>query len=576
MKKRTIALIAILLAALLAACTEKTGYNTLLVRADSLMNLHPDSALHILESIAADSLKTRADRACHALLLTQARDKNYIVQADDSLIRTAVRYYDAHKDAAMQARAYYLWAGVYRDMNHCGEAINAYHQAADYAQKAKEEVLLGRIYNSAGYIYLNQGLKQNADSVFQLAEHLAMQQQDSCLWAEVMALRGRIQMESGTRNYKSAEQMMLRALSIAYSIKNKRIETGISATLSILYSRMNAGEKSLCYAKRYLMSQTDTSSNWRSFMLLGNAYFKMKEYDSATIYLHKGLINNQSHGIKSDIYMRLADIAKIKGNLESSIEYERLHSAYNDSIYQTKQDKEIIQAEKRLQATEQHKITHAFQSIRNIATIVSIALLILLYATWKYRRRMKISEQSHVRSESERQKLSDIYKRTKSQLQIKEQEIISLQKKLEQLNSQNIQKESLKKELDELITKRNALTKDAYEHSGIHFKMKQIIQECRKQDKSEYSLDDNDWQQLIAETDIRWENITLRLREHYNLTEEDIRICCLYLTDFPTSHLQYILQCSRDSVYRKGYVILEEKMGLSRKDTSLKEFLKGF
>ena len=44
MRKRTIALIAIL-TALLAACTEKTDYNTLLVRADSLMNLHPDSAL---------------------------------------------------------------------------------------------------------------------------------------------------------------------------------------------------------------------------------------------------------------------------------------------------------------------------------------------------------------------------------------------------------------------------------------------------------------------------------------------------------------------------------------------------
>ena len=42
MKKQTIALIAIL-TALLTACTETTGYNTTLVQADSLMNLHPDS-----------------------------------------------------------------------------------------------------------------------------------------------------------------------------------------------------------------------------------------------------------------------------------------------------------------------------------------------------------------------------------------------------------------------------------------------------------------------------------------------------------------------------------------------------
>lgn len=152
MRKRTIALIAIL-TALLAACTEKTDYNTLLVRADSLMNLHPDSALNILESISTESLKTKADRAYYALLLTQARDKNYIVQTDDSLIRIAVRYYDSMRDNRMQARAYYLWGSVCRDKNRQTEAIEKYIRATDLAQKAGDEVLLGRIYANAGYIY---------------------------------------------------------------------------------------------------------------------------------------------------------------------------------------------------------------------------------------------------------------------------------------------------------------------------------------------------------------------------------------------------------------------------------------
>lgn len=79
MKKRTIALIAIL-AALLTACTGKTDYNTTLVQADSLMASRPDSALHMLQGISTKNLSTKADRAYHALLLTQARDKNYIRQ----------------------------------------------------------------------------------------------------------------------------------------------------------------------------------------------------------------------------------------------------------------------------------------------------------------------------------------------------------------------------------------------------------------------------------------------------------------------------------------------------------------
>ena len=100
MKKRTIALIAIL-AALLTACTGKTDYNTTLVQADSLMASRPDSALHMLQGISTKSLSTKADRAYHALLLTQARDKNYIRQTDDSLIQVAVRYYDTHEDLSL-------------------------------------------------------------------------------------------------------------------------------------------------------------------------------------------------------------------------------------------------------------------------------------------------------------------------------------------------------------------------------------------------------------------------------------------------------------------------------------------
>ena len=193
MRKRTIALIAIL-TALLAACTEKTDYNTLLVRADSLMNLHPDSALNILESISTESPKTKADRAYYALLLTQARDKNYIVQTDDSLIRIAVRYYDSMRDNRMQARAYYLWGSVCRDKNRQTEAIEKYIRATDLAQKAGDEVLLGRIYANAGYIYYLQKFYAKADSIYRQAEQISIRLKDTSLQISSLAMQGNIQL----------------------------------------------------------------------------------------------------------------------------------------------------------------------------------------------------------------------------------------------------------------------------------------------------------------------------------------------------------------------------------------------
>ena len=54
------------------------------------METCPDSALSILESITCPQKMPRADRALYALLLTQARHKNYIALEDDSLLLSEI------------------------------------------------------------------------------------------------------------------------------------------------------------------------------------------------------------------------------------------------------------------------------------------------------------------------------------------------------------------------------------------------------------------------------------------------------------------------------------------------------
>ncbi|MBD5290373.1 MAG: hypothetical protein HDS26_06785, partial [Bacteroides sp.] len=54
-----------------------------LERAETLMDARPDSSLQILDSIDASRLRG-GDRALYALLLTQARDKNYLDLSNDS------------------------------------------------------------------------------------------------------------------------------------------------------------------------------------------------------------------------------------------------------------------------------------------------------------------------------------------------------------------------------------------------------------------------------------------------------------------------------------------------------------
>ena len=57
--------------------------------------------------------------------------------------------------------------------------------------------------------------------------------------------------------------------------------------LSRLYSRMEQGEKALFYGKLNLSLRKDTVRAYRAFLILGDAYYRIGQYDSATFYLNK-------------------------------------------------------------------------------------------------------------------------------------------------------------------------------------------------------------------------------------------------------------------------------------------------
>lgn len=339
--------------------------------------------------------------------------------------------------------------------------------------------------------------------------------------------------------YKEAEQILLHAFEISRHSTLKSLIAKTTYSLSLLYGRMNMGEKAVEYAKLSVNNQENINMQYRACLVLGDAYYKTAQYDSALIYLNKGLYS-KDHSTKAGIYMRLADIAQKQGLLEKALEMERKYSAYLDSAQQKQQSTAIVTTEKNIliqrKQSEYKKNLGKFScyTITTIATLLSVFFIL-----WKkYKKRIN-----------------------------------SLQKELEQHNYNQKEKAILQKELHSLNTERQALLKEAYEHSEVYAKMKRIIQSYKKTDKSTEHFDEEDWKQLIAETDIRWNNITIRLASKYPLSLDEIYLCCLYLTDMPTSHFRYIMECSRDAIYKKTKRILEQKMKCFDKSTSLRDIL---
>ena len=77
----------------LISCNDPKSVTDTLHRAEALMNEYPDSAWTLLNTISPDEMEQNRNRTLYALLYTQAQDKTYRDETDDSLISVAVDYY---------------------------------------------------------------------------------------------------------------------------------------------------------------------------------------------------------------------------------------------------------------------------------------------------------------------------------------------------------------------------------------------------------------------------------------------------------------------------------------------------
>lgn len=157
---KSVFLVISVLAALITAlsgCTESETARSL-NRAEAVMEEHPDSALAILGAIPSADVNSSADRALHALLLTQAQIKNGHIVDNDSLINIAVRHYSDSDDSPRLMKSLFYKAQVEYNRGDMAAAIVPAIRARELATefndsywRAKAAELMADIYSVTHY-----------------------------------------------------------------------------------------------------------------------------------------------------------------------------------------------------------------------------------------------------------------------------------------------------------------------------------------------------------------------------------------------------------------------------------------
>jgi tetratricopeptide (TPR) repeat protein len=140
------------MAASCVSSPDERNADATLSHVEDIMSEYPDSALRLLSDSNLHP-QTQRQKALYALLLTQARHKNYIDETNDSLITTAVDYFDRKGDEEHLMLALYYYGIIKSNAHNFASAIVSLMKAEALAQQNHNYLYIGRSCHYIAEIY---------------------------------------------------------------------------------------------------------------------------------------------------------------------------------------------------------------------------------------------------------------------------------------------------------------------------------------------------------------------------------------------------------------------------------------
>lgn len=371
----------ILMSVSLSSCSS-SGKSPLLLSADSLMEIYPDSALSILESISSPQKLPRADRALYALLLTQARHKNYIALGDDSLIKTAVEYYGDKKKSVRAAKAHYYWGATYREKGYTSFAVEEY-LAAIRLMPVRDE-FLAMIYDNLAECYEEDDLYDVAIEAYQQAYQILKGRSE-----QTYPLRGIARMCLLQNKKDSALYYYQLTLDDALSDQDSSMVGALYHDLAMVYNEKKDYIQANKYVSKAIAIQGPDAVN--TFLSKAQIMLNLNQLDSASYFYNKSLDQLDIYG-KAVCYDGMYQIAKRRGEWELATENMDAYKILYDSIQFINDNKELNrlmdkhQLEEHKRLLSEHARTVVFVLV---ATFFFLMIICVFGFMWNDRRRKK-------------------------------------------------------------------------------------------------------------------------------------------------------------------------------------------
>lgn len=371
----------ILMSVSLSSCSSSVK-SPLLLSADSLMEIYPDSALSILESISSPQKLPRADRALYALLLTQARHKNYIALGDDSLIKMAVEYYGDKKKSVRAAKAHYYWGATYLEKGYTSFAVDEYLTAIRLMPVRDE--FLAMIYDNLADCYEKDDLYDIAIEAYRQAYQILEGGSQ-----QTYPLRGIARICLLQNKKDSALLYYQKALDYALAEQDSSLIGALYHDLAMVYNEKKDYVQADKYVSKAMIMQGDDAVN----VCLSKAQImlNLNKLDSDSYFFSKNIDQLNIYG-KAVCYDGMHQIAKKRGEWKIATENMDAYRVLYDSM-QIMNDNEELNRLMDKHQLEEHKRLLSEHTKMLVFTLVSVFFFLMIICVfcfmWNDRKRKK-------------------------------------------------------------------------------------------------------------------------------------------------------------------------------------------
>ena len=509
-----------------------------------------DSAIAVMQAIKEPQNNlTDRDYALYALLLSEAMHRKQQLNAEtDTLLLPAIKYFSESGDSLYAERALYCKAHLDRRLYRMKDAMQSFLKALLFLQGSGNDEQLYRVNTWLGVVCLNQEEYEGKMRYSKEALKAALRMDN--LFYKNLALCDIATGYYFLNRLDSALYYAQAAYDAAIADSLPSQLPHVYTDLGSIYAKMGENGKALEYIDKAigLRSRKDTLAILGLYADKVDLFGKLGQYDSAYHYFRKA-VASPNLATQADAYNHMSGAYYKMGRCNEAYSLLLRFTELADSVRKQRHTAEVI-ALQELYKHEQLSVenlywrTQAAERQSNVYLMATLSLLSLWIASTIY----------------------FFYWRNRRRLVEKQHPLASQQEELHhqrQVTTENLQR------MAEMEQKEARLKETFFRRLN-----QRIVQEIEK--GSNILLSDDDWEDIVQNADIIFDNFTRRLQQHYPaLNKEDLRYCCMVKMQLSQLEMSQIMHLEKDSVKKRLKRIRMEKMKADS-GVTLEELLRRF